>query len=458
MNIAVASAPGVLPSAYAQADFSQETWWLSVIKAILLVVYLILSVIMALWVERRGLGRMQTRPGPNVVGPLGLFQAFADAVKLMVKEAISTTRSEKFLYFLAPTISAFAAFSIYAVIPMGPNVSVFGHSTPLQLADPPVGALYILAVSSVGLYGIVLGGWSSRSTLSMYGTERATAQVISYELAMGTSLVSVFLMSGSMSTSQIVSAQGQWWWMFALLPSAIVYFISALGECNRLPFDLTEAEGEIVAGHMTEYSGMKFGWFYLSEYINMLNVSAVATTMFLGGWHAFWPFSHIPVINGSWWGLFWFLLKVWIVMFLIIWVRGTLIRVRYDQFMALGWKILLPVSLGWLVIVAVMQGLRNWVATSLPVMLGVIVGVFIVAVVAVSLADRRSERREVAARQARERVAAKPFDAFAGGFPVPPLPGQKLPPSPRSGRTPVGVTTSTSQPDAPGAPKEGSDE
>lgn len=458
MNIGVASALGVLPSAYTKADFSQETWWLSVIKAVLLLVYLILSVILALWVERRGLGRMQTRPGPNVAGPLGLFQAFADAVKLMVKEDIHTSRSDKFLYFLAPAISAFAAFSIYAVIPMGPNVSVLGHSTPLQLADPPVGALYVLAVSSIGLYGIVLGGWASRSTLSMYGTERATAQVISYELAMGTALVSVFLMSGSMSTSEIVAGQQQWWWLFALIPSAIVYFISAVGECNRLPFDLTEAEGEIVAGHMTEYSGMKFGWYYLSEYINMLNVSAVATTMFLGGWHAFWPFSHVPVINGSWWGLFWFLLKVWIVMFLIIWIRGTLIRVRYDQFMALGWKILLPVALVWLVVVAVMQGVRNWVAASLPVTLGVIVGVFVLAMVAVSLADRRAERREQVEERAEERAAAKPFDAFAGGFPVPPLPGQHLPPSPRSGRTPVGVTTTASQPDAQPSPKEESDE
>ena len=284
-------APFAVPE-YTAADFSQDTWWISLIKAVFIIVFLIANVLLALWVERRGLGRMQTRPGPNVAGPLGLFQAFADAGKLLFKEDMWTRRAERFLYFLAPAIAAFAAFSVYAVIPMGPNVKIGDISTPLQLADMPVASLYILAIASLGLYGIVLGGWSTRSTLPLYGAVRSSAQVISYELAMGLSLVSVFLMSGSMSTSQIVAAQGQFWWAFTLFPAFVIYCISAVGEVNRLPFDLPEAEGEIVAGHMTEYSSMKFGWYYLSEYVNMLNVSAVATTMFAGGWHA--PLAAVP--------------------------------------------------------------------------------------------------------------------------------------------------------------------
>jgi NADH-quinone oxidoreductase subunit H len=430
---------------YTVADFSQETWWLTLIKAVFIVVYLILSVLMALWVERRGLGRMQTRPGPNVAGPLGLFQAVADAVKLLFKEDIrSTERADKFLYWLGPTLAAFCAFSTMAVIPMGPNVSMFGHSTPLQLADMPVATLYILAITSLGLYGIVLGGWSAHSTLPLYGAVRSSAQVISYELSMGLALVSVFLMTGSMSTSEIVADQGRLWWFIPLIPAFVIYCISAVGEINRLPFDLPEAEGELVAGHMTEYTGMKFGWYYLSEYINMLNVSAVATTMFFGGWHAPWPFSHIAPINDGWWGMLWFILKVWFFMFLIIWTRGTLVRIRYDQFMAFGWKRLIPVSLAWVVAVALLRGVTSWVSMTLPQLLGVIVALFIVVMLVMWLWDRGEAKKEEAEEAAEQDQAEAPFDPFAGGFPVPPLPGQVLPASPRAGRAPVAaVATET---------------
>ncbi len=440
MNILV---PTAVPD-YTVSDFSQETWWLTLIKAVFIVVYLILSVIMALWVERRGLGRMQTRPGPNVAGPFGLLQAVADAVKLLFKEDFrSTERSDKFLYWLGPILAAFCAFSTMAVIPMGPNVSMFGHSTPLQLADMPVATLYILAITSLGLYGIVLGGWSARSTLPLYGAVRSSAQVISYELSMGLALVSVFLMTGSMSTSQIVASQGRFWFAFPLIPAFVVYCISAVGEINRLPFDLPEAEGELVAGHMTEYSGMKFAWYYLSEYINMLNVSAVATTMFFGGWHAPWPLSHVSPINDGWWGMLWFLLKVWFFMFLIIWTRGTLIRIRYDQFMNLGWKRLLPVALGWVVAVALLRGLTSFADINLAQVLGVIVAIFVVVMAAMWLSDRSAARKEAADEAARQSQAKIPFDPMAGGFPVPPLAGQALPPSPRAGRAPVVATTSS---------------
>ena len=418
---------------YTAADFTQETWWLTVLKAVFIIVFLILNVLLALWVERRTIGRMQTRPGPNVAGPFGLFQAIADAVKLLFKEDMWTRKADKFIYLLAPSISAFAAFSIFAVIPMGPNVSIFGHSTPLQLADMPVAALYVLAISSLGLYGIVLGGWSASSTLPLYGAVRSSAQVISYELSMGMSLVAVFLMAGSMSTSQIVASQAQTWWFLPLAPAFVIYLISMVGEVNRLPFDLPEAEGELVAGPMTEYSSMKFGWFYLSEYVNMFNVSAVATTMFFGGWHAPWPLSHIEFLNGGWFGILWFFLKMWFFMLLMIWTRSTLLRFRYDQFMQLGWKRLIPISLAWLVMVAIIRAITQWVSLTLPQLIGGVAGIFVIALIAMWFADSRDARKEALAQAEKQERLAN-FDPMADGFPVPPLPGQQLPPSPRANR------------------------
>ena len=418
---------------YTAADFTQETWWLTVLKAVFIIVFLILNVLLALWVERRTIGRMQTRPGPNVAGPFGLFQAIADAVKLLFKEDMWTRKADKFIYLLAPSISAFAAFSIFAVIPMGPNVSIFGHSTPLQLADMPVAALYVLAISSLGLYGIVLGGWSASSTLPLYGAVRSSAQVISYELSMGMSLVAVFLMAGSMSTSQIVASQVQTWWFLPLAPAFVIYLISMVGEVNRLPFDLPEAEGELVAGHMTEYSSMKFGWFYLSEYVNMFNVSAVATTMFFGGWHAPWPLSHIEFLNGGWFGILWFFLKMWFFMLLMIWTRSTLLRFRYDQFMQLGWKRLIPISLAWLVMVAIIRAITQWVSLTLPQLIGGVAGIFVIALIVMWFADSRDARKEALAQAEKQERLAN-FDPMADGFPVPPLPGQQLPPSPRANR------------------------
>ena len=408
---------------YTAADFTQETWWLTVLKAVFIIVFLILNVLLALWVERRTIGRMQTRPGPNVAGPFGLFQAIADAVKLLFKEDMWTRKADKFIYLLAPSISAFAAFSIFAVIPMGPNVSIFGHSTPLQLADMPVAALYVLAISSLGLYGIVLGGWSASSTLPLYGAVRSSAQVISYELSMGMSLVAVFLMAGSMSTSQIVASQAQTWWFLPLAPAFVIYLISMVGEVNRLPFDLPEAEGELVAGHMTEYSSMKFGWFYLSEYVNMFNVSAVATTMFFGGWHAPWPLSHIEFLNGGWFGILWFFLKMWFFMLLMIWTRSTLLRFRYDQFMQLGWKRLIPISLAWLVMVAIIRAITQWVSLTLPQLIGGVAGIFVIALIVMWFADSRDARKEALAQAEKQERLAN-FDPMADGFPVPPLPGQ----------------------------------
>nr|WP_240646181.1 NADH-quinone oxidoreductase subunit NuoH [Georgenia sp. SYP-B2076] len=428
----------MLASAAPTADFSHDVWWLWVLKAVGILVFLLVSVIMALWVERRGLGRMQTRLGPNVSGPLGLFQGIADALKLVLKEDINLKGADRFLYHLGPFIAAFASFMVYAVLPFGPEVSLFGRTTPLQLTDMPVAVLYILAVTSLGVYGLVLGGWSSNSTYPLLGAVRSSAQVISYELAMGLSLVSVFLVSGSMSTSQIVSSQTQLWWGLALLPAFVIYFISMVGEVNRLPFDLPEAEGELVAGHMTEYSSMKFAWYYLAEYINMFNVSGVATTLFLGGWRAPWPLSAVGdgVLNTGWWPVLWFVVKVWILMFVMIWIRGTLLRFRYDQFMKLGWKVLIPVALAWLVAVAVVQGVRQFTDTDLTTMLLWIAGAFLVLMVALLVWPEKKPEEQAPATAARPDIIAptSDFDAFAGGYPVPPLPGQTLPPSPRRAR------------------------
>src|SRR2546421_2393370 len=228
-------------------------------------------------------------------------------------------------------------------MPLGPTVHLFGHSTPLQLADTPVAVLVVLACSSMGVYGVVLAGWSSGSTYPLLGGLRSTAQMISYEVAMGVAFASVFLYSHSMSTSQIVAAQQNRWFILLLPVSFLIYMVSMVGETNRAPFDLPEAEGELVGGFNTEYSSIKFAMFMLAEYVNMVAVSAIATTLFLGGWRAPWPISTFwEGANHGWWPLLWFVIKVQLLLFFFIWLRGTLPRVRYDQLMRLGWKVLIP--------------------------------------------------------------------------------------------------------------------
>jgi NADH-quinone oxidoreductase subunit H len=412
------------------ADFSQDTWWIVLIKAVGIIVFLLLSVLFAIWFERKVVARMQIRPGPNVHGPFGLLQPLADAMKLLLKEDITVRAADRIVYVVAPMISVFCSLLVFAVIPFGPAVSVFGVVTPIQLTDFPVAVLYILAAASLGVYGIVLGGWSSGSTYPLLGAVRSTAQVISYELAMGLSLVSVFILAGSMSTSEIVASQAEFWWFAPLLPAFVLYVISMVGETNRMPFDLPEAEGELVSGYMTEYSSMKFAWFFLAEYINMINASAVATTLFLGGWRAPWPLSAINdgMLNTGWWPVLWFLAKVWLFMFFFVWLRGTLVRFRYDQFMRLGWKVLIPAGLVWVVAVAGVQGVRRFADVELRTMLIVLAVLAGVAAVASFLIP---EKPEPTPRKGKRR---KRFDAFAGGYPVPPLPGQSLPPSPRLAR------------------------
>ena len=428
---AQAAADDALPNGGVTADFSAETWWLTLIKAGFIVAFLIVSVMMALWVERRGLARMQTRLGPNVNGPLGLLQAVADAGKLIMKEDFWLKGAEKVIYLLAPLIAAFSAFMVYAVIPFGPQVSIFGHSTPLQLTDFPVAVLYILAITAFGVYGIILGGWSTHSTYPLFGAVRSAAQVISYELSMSLSILTVFLASGTMSTSGIVGAQQRMWWALAMVPSFLIYVVSMIGEVNRLPFDLPEAEGELVAGHMVEYSSMKFAWYFLAEYINMFNVSAVCVTLFLGGWRSFIVASFWAGANSGWWPMLWFIAKVWAVMFFMIWTRGTLVRIRYDHFMKLGWKFLIPVSLGWFVLVAALQGYRAFFSGSPAGLLIVLAVVFLIAMLVLLVFPEAEDDDEPALGPGGVTAPGEELDAFAGGYPVPPLPGQQLPVSPR---------------------------
>ena len=339
--------------------FGHDPIWLILAKAVGIFVFLLLTVLAAILIERKLLGRMQMRFGPNRVGPKGLLQSLVDGIKLGLKEGLIPAGVDKPIYLLAPVISTVPAFMAFAVIPMGPVVSVFGHQTPLQLTDLPVAVLYILAVTSIGVYGIVLAGWASGSTYPLLGGLRSSAQVISYEIAMALSFAAVFLYAGTMSTSGIVAAQDGRWFIFLLLPSFLVYLTSMVGETNRAPFDLPEAEGELVGGFHTEYSSLKFAMFMLAEYVNMTTVSALATTMFLGGWHAPWPISMWDGANTGWWPLLWFTAKVWAFLFFYFWLRATLPRLRYDQFMALGWKVLIPVSLVWIAIVATTRSLRT---------------------------------------------------------------------------------------------------
>jgi NADH-quinone oxidoreductase subunit H len=430
-----------------------DPWWLVLIKVVVLFVVLLVWTIFNVWYERRLVGKMQHRLGPIMNGPLGLGQALADGMKLLIKEDFMPSMVDKVLFTLAPVIAGTAAFTAWAVIPFGGEVEMFGVKTRLQLTDLPVGVLVLLAVTSVGIYGFVLAGWSSNSPYSLLGGLRSSAQMISYEIAMGLSLVAVFLYAGSMSTHDIVEAQrvplapGGWdglhlqsWYWLLLLPSFVVYVISMVGETNRAPFDLPEAESELVSGYITEYSGFRYAVYFLAEYINMATVSAIATTLFMGGYLPIWPVSWLadtvlPALNNPWFGPIWFVIKVQLFISLFVWLRGTLPRFRYDQFMKLGWKGLIPVSLVWIIAIATFQALRQDNLLQGPIVWG-LAAVLLLGIVAILFLGEKPEPE--AADE--EEVA---FDAFAGGYPVPPMPGQVLPEL-------QGVIPSTAEPQRPG--------
>jgi NADH-quinone oxidoreductase subunit H len=289
----------------------QDPGWLIGVKALIVFIICVIATLMAVWTERRVLAKMQLRTGPNRVGKFGLLQSLSDGVKLALKEDIIPAAADKVVFIIAPIIATAMCFMAFAVIPMTGVVSIFGHQTALQLTDLPVGVLYILAVTSIGVYGVVLAGWSSGSTYPLLGGLRSSAQVISYEVAMGLSLVAVFIYASSMSTSAIVDSQHQNIWnAVVLFPSFIIFLISMVGETNRAPFDLAEAEGELVGGFHTEYSSLKFALFFLAEYVNIIAVSALATTLFLGGYHALPGLGFTEQWLGGWFTLIWFFAKV----------------------------------------------------------------------------------------------------------------------------------------------------
>ncbi len=316
------------------------------IKSIFVTIMVLVGFAYTTLLERRLLARFQMRRGPNRVGPFGLLQPIADGVKLIFKESFVPAGVDPLIYWIAPGITVVSALFVYAVIPFGPELRIFGATVPLYIADVNVGILLVLGASSIGVYGIILGGWSSNNKYALLGCLRSSAQMISYELAIGLAVVSVVLTAGSLSLVDIVNAQ-QHLWFVALQPVGfLLFFIGALAETNRAPFDLPEAEQELIAGFLTEYGGFKFAMFYVGEYVGIITMSLLVTTLFLGGWHG-------PVLPGP----HWVAAKTFAICFIFIWIRATLPRVRHDQLMAFGWKVLVPV------------GLLNVVATALIVAL-----------------------------------------------------------------------------------------
>ncbi|HZQ98978.1 MAG TPA: NADH-quinone oxidoreductase subunit NuoH [Chloroflexota bacterium] len=309
---------------------------LAAVKSVVIIGFLLTAFAYLTLFERKVQGRMQVRYGPNRVGPFGLLQPLADGIKLFFKEDVKPIGADPIVYLLAPAISTMVALVAFAVIPVGPSVNIFGREIGLYLSDANIGILYVLSIGSLGVYGITLAGWSSNNKYSLLGGIRASAQMISYELSLGLSLLGVVMITGSLSLLDIVAAQASVWNIFWQPLGFLLYLIAGVAETNRAPFDLPEAETELVAGYHTEYSGMKFALFFMAEYINMVTVSSIATTMFLGGYHG--PFN---ILDGPWW----FLLKVGLLLFFYVWLRATLPRLRYDRLMNFGWKVLLPLAL-----------------------------------------------------------------------------------------------------------------
>ena len=404
--LAQAQAPTPGGLTHTQQLLADDPLWLVLLKVVaLFAIGVVLTLFMINW-ERKVVGRMQQRPGPNRVGPGGWLQSLADGLKLAFKEDIMPVMADKRVYFIAPVISTIPAFVAFSVIPFGGEVSIFGEPTVLQLVDLPVGVLVVLACSSIGVYGIVLGGWASGSPYPLLAALRSAAQVISYEIALGLSVVGVVLYAGSLSTADIVASQaGSLWNVLLLLPSFVVFVISMVGETNRAPFDLPEAESELVGGFHTEYSSLKFALFFLAEYVNMVTVSAMATTLFLGGGTWPWPLSFLN--SNGWLQFIAFLIKMFIFLFVFIWLRGTLPRLRYDQFMRLGWKVLVPVSLLWILLIFAVRTWRNSGGSTVALLVAVGIGVAVVLMIAFLVPDRRGP--------------SEPVVELASDYPVPPL-------------------------------------
>jgi NADH-quinone oxidoreductase subunit H len=318
-----------------------------IIKAVVILLFCVTGFAYLTFYERRALARIQVRIGPNRAGPSGWLQPVADGIKLIFKEEVIPARAYKVLFILAPMITVFPALVILAVIPWGTAITIFGRTIPLYLTDINVGVLYLVAIASISVYGIVLAGWSSNNKYAMMGGIRSSAQMISYELALGLSLIGPILIAGTMSLMGIVEAQNPVWFIVYQPIGALVFFIASVAEVNRAPFDMPEAEQELTAGYHAEYSGMKFALFFMAEYVKMIAISAIGATLFLGGFRG--PFvDQLPIL-----GPFYLFFKILVLLFLLIWLRATLPRLRYDRLMAFGWKFLLPVALANVFLTAV---------------------------------------------------------------------------------------------------------
>ncbi|MDP9465984.1 MAG: NADH-quinone oxidoreductase subunit NuoH [Actinomycetota bacterium] len=403
-------------------SFGNEPLWLTVGKAVFVFVLLVLMTLFSIVFERKVVARMQQRSGPNRVGPGGWGQSLADGLKLAFKEDIIPALADRPVYLLAPVLSAVPAFLAFSVIPFGPTVSVAGNETALQLTDLPVGVLWVLACASLGVYGIVLAGWSSGSTYPLLGGLRSAAQVISYEIAMALALIAVFLYAGSLSTSEIVAAQSDRWFIITLPVSFVIYVIAITGETNRAPFDLPEAESELVGGFHTEYTSLKFAMFFLAEYINIVTVSALATTLFLGGWQPIWPFSEVAFLSEGWFPIVWFLSKTLVFIFFFVWLRGVLPRMRYDTFMRFGWKVLVPVGLLWIMLVAGIRTATLEIEDRRTLLLAIGAVFAVVLVVMFLLPAPKTEDED---------PGTATTSTAEGGFPTPPM-DLVVPPTPRS--------------------------
>ena len=368
-----------------------------IIKAVVLVLVLLTGFAYLTLYERKALARIQMRVGPNRAGPWGILQPIADAVKLIFKEELMPARADKLLFFLAPIVTLVPALVITAVVPWGPDLHVFGYTITLYIADVNVGVLYIMSVASIAVYGIVLAGWSSNNKYAMMGGLRSTAQMISYEIALGLSFVGVILLAGSAQMTEIVAAQKSAWFVLLQPVGTVIFLIATLAEVNRAPFDMPEAEQELTAGYHTEYSGMKFALLFMAEYDKMIAICSIGATLFFGGYREFWFLSNtiLSVDRTPWLGPVYIFIKIFILLFGMIWVRATFPRIRYDRLMAFGWKVLLPLSLALIFITATFILLAQQSNNSL-LLWGIPVVSLLAGLLAVSLVYRTLRRKEYA--------------------------------------------------------------
>jgi NADH-quinone oxidoreductase subunit H len=374
-----------------------------VLKVVVTFVFLLVSVLMMIWFERKVISDMQNRIGPNRAGPWGLLQSLADGIKIFFKEDLLPSQADPPVFHLAPYVSTVCAFSAFAVIPVGGTISIAGHETFLQLADPPIGVLFLLAMSSIAVYGVMLAGWSSGSKYPLLGSVRASAQMVSYEAAMSLSVAAVVLAAGSLSTHAIVVEQAgpgpgdilpNWNVITLGAIPFVIYLIAATAEITRPPFDLVEAEQELVGGFMTEYAGVRFALFYLAEFMNTITISAIAVTLFLGGPSG--PvYSFLP---DTLWPILWFFLKLLVFLFVYVWIRASVPRFRYDQLMDLGWKRLIPTALFWLLLIAAIRVGRDldW-PIALVLGIGVVAGLAVMGSLALAMRTSRLRTDDEAA-------------------------------------------------------------